>query len=98
MIEGRSFLYQDFGGTVYHISENGVQVIQTWPAHKIVAFVDGDRDRFEPNPILFSAFVQIILATYPQGANRKWRDQTAGSRAIVISPWSRQEFFIAGFV
>ena len=99
MIEGRPFLYEAIGRSVYHINENGVQAIQFWTSrHGIVAFVDADRDDYEPSPILFSPKVQIILATSPKGANRKWKDQVGGIKAIVITPWSRHELFLAGFV
>ena len=98
MIEGRSFLYEDIGRSVYHINENGVQAIQDWSSDEIVAFVDGDRDRYEPSPILFDPNVRMILASSPQGANRKWKDQKRRMKAIVIKPWLRHELLLAGFV
>ena len=98
MIEGRSFLYEDIGKSVYHINENGVQAIRDWSLDEIVAFVDGDRHNYEPNPMLFNPKVRMILASSPQGANRKWKDQKRRMKAIVIKPWSRDELLFAGFV
>ena len=98
MIKGRSFLYQDLGGTVYHINENGVRAIQSWPSGEIVAFVDGDKDEYEPSDMLFQDSVQIIIATSPKGSTGKWIEQAGGVDAIVTELWSPHELFQAGFV
>jgi len=98
MIEGRSFLFQDLNRTVYHINENGVQAIQSWSSDEIVAFVDGDRQNYEPSLMLLDDKVQIIMASSPKGARGKWTEQAGDVKVIVTEPWSPHELFLAGFV
>ena len=99
MIEGRSFLYQDIDKSVYHINENGVQVIQSWSLDEIVAFIDGDKKDYEPHSeLLLGKKVQVIVASSPKGTNGKWVDQVGGVKTLVIEPWSPHELFLAGFV
>jgi hypothetical protein len=44
IIEGRPFLYQAIGGTVYHIAKKGVEEVQSWSSKETtVAFVDDDK-------------------------------------------------------
>ena len=98
MIEGRSFLFQDLDRTVYHINENGVQAIQSLSSDEIVAFVDGDRENYEPSLMLLDDRVQIIMASPPKGARRKWTEQAGDVKVIVTEPWSPHELFLVGFV
>jgi hypothetical protein len=98
MIEGRPFLYQDLDQFVYHINENGVQAIQSWSSDEIVAFVDGDRESYEPRPMLLDNKVQIIMTSTPKGASMKWTEQAGGVEVIVTELWSLHELFVAGFV
>ena len=100
MIEGRPFLYQDREGTVYHINENGVQAIRSWPLDiNIVAFVDGDKRGAEPRSMLWQDNVRIILASSPKGTQTSWAKQReAEIKIIATTPWSDLELFIAGFV
>ena len=98
MIDGRSFLYQGLDRTVYHINENGVRPIHAWRSGEIVAFVDGDKDEYEPSRMLFQNSVQIIMASSPKGSRGKWMEQAGGVEAIVTELWSPRELFVAGFV
>ena len=99
MIEGCPFLYQASNGTVYYVNENGVQVIQSWSSDaEIVAFVDGVEDNYDPNCMLRSCTVQIILASPPKGANRRWTKRAGGVTTLATKLWSPRELFLAGFV
>jgi len=100
MIEGRSFLYQAQNKTVYHVNEEGVKVITSWPQNEdIVAFVDGDEAGYEPDHMLREDGVQIILASSPKGATARWIQQTTGHIEIIVTNlWSLQELFVTGFV
>ena len=99
MIEGCPFLYQASDGTVYHVSENGVEAIQVWLSDEvIVAFVDGDEKNNDPKHMLRRDTVQIILATSPRGADRGWMKQVGGVTTFVTELWSPRELFLAGSV
>jgi len=98
MMEGRSFLYQDLDRTVYHINEDGVQAIQSWSSDEIVAFVDGDRESYEPRLMLLDERVQMIMTSSPRGARGKWTAQAGDIKVIVTELWSPHELFFAGFV
>ena len=102
MLEGRPFLYQAMGGTVYHVAENGVEVVRSWPSQEsITAFIDGDKGDFEPKTFLFDDFVQLVVASTPKGAYQKWTKQT-GHRSLifklVVELWSLNEFLLTGLV
>ena len=100
MIEGRPFLYQNWEGDVFHINEEGVQTIGTWPSNiNIVAFVDGDRHLAEPHQILWQNNVRVILASSPKGTQTSWEKQKRPDIKIIATAlWSDLELFMAGFV
>jgi hypothetical protein len=95
VIKGRSFLYQNLDGTVYHINENSFQAIQSSPSDEIVAFVDGDRESYEPSDMLLD---DRVLASSPKGASGKWTKQAGDVTVIATESWSSHELFLAGFV
>ncbi|KAH9978410.1 hypothetical protein BJV74DRAFT_888255 [Russula compacta] len=100
MIKGCSFLFQVNGTTVYHVSENGVEVISSWPLEKnIVAFVDGDKGDYKPNDFLLDRFVQLVVASSPKGTDQPWRKQGghgASIKAFVAKLWSLEELIHTG--
>ena len=101
MIQGRPFLYQASNGAVYSVNENGVQAIRSWESHDsegIVAFVDGNNDNYDPNHMLRISTVQIILASSPRGANRRWIKRAGVVLKLVTELWSPRELFLTGFV
>ena len=68
-----------------------------------MAFFDNDNDdKSQPKGFLLHSAVQIIVATSPRGAYRKWITQTMSSTTIftklAISRWSVSELFITGLV
>ena len=86
--------------TVYHVAEDGVEVVRSWPSDKtIVAFVDGDKKGFELNDILFKSSVQLIVASSPNVTSEKWIKQ-AGDTAteLAMKLWSQKELFLTGLV
>jgi hypothetical protein len=83
LLEGRPFLYQAMAGTVYHVTEKGVEVVKSWPSQKsITAFIDGDKGDYEPKSFLFDDFVQLVVASSPKGAYKKWTKQTGYRSSI----------------
>ena len=103
MIEGRPFLYQANDGTVYHINENGVEAIRSnrsWhPEEHIVAFVDGDKEGYQPAHMLtVNERIQIILASSPKGTGGMWTKQARSVKKLATKLWSPRELFIAGSV
>ena len=102
MIEGRTFLYQNMNGVVYHVSEMGVQAVQSWsPTQSIVAFVDGDKGDYQPDENLIHRSVQLIVAASPKGANQKWTKQLGESARMLklaIKLWSHKELLLTGLV
>jgi len=100
MIEGCPFLYQTSNGNVYSVNENGLHAIRSWSSDEdIVAFVDVGRNNYDdPNDILHHRTVQIILATSPRGANRRWIKRAGGVTKLITELWSPRELFVAGFV
>jgi len=103
LIAGRPFLYQTRKGTLYHVAESGVEAIgPSWSSDRhIVAFVDGDRGDCEPQDFLFSLpKVQIIVASFPKGANRKWLKHTGKVifTKLATRLWLPQELFMIGSV
>jgi len=99
MIEGCPFLYQASHGTVYSVNESGVQAIQSWSSNEdIVAFVDVGEDNDDPEDMLCGGTVQIILASPPRGANRRWIRRAGGVTKLATELWSPRELFLAGFV
>ena len=66
MIEGCSFLFQANKDAIYHVSEDGVEVIGSWGSDtKIVAFVDGDEGDYTPIRPLRQNAVQLVVASSP---------------------------------
>jgi len=104
MIEGCPFLFQAMQGTVYHVSEKGVEVVRSrsWsPKETIVAFVDIDRANHEPDHILRDRSVQLIVASSPKGTNQPWANQAGfliSITQLVIQLWSDKELFLTGSV
>ena len=98
MIEGRPFLYQAKNGIVYHVNENGVEVIRSWSStEETVAFVDGYKDN-KPGYMLIRESVQLILASSPRGASAKWVKQMGCVDVLTTKLWSPRELFLTGFV
>ncbi|KAI0264039.1 hypothetical protein BGY98DRAFT_1103716 [Russula aff. rugulosa BPL654] len=102
MIEGRPFLFQSTEDTVYHVAEEGVEVVQSWSSKEtIVAFVDGDDEKnHAPKRMLTRlSSVQLIVASSPNVSSEKWIKQ-AGHGSFVtrlaINLWSQKELLITG--
>ncbi len=94
-------------GTVYHVSQNGVEAIWVWssknPETHIVAFVDGDKEDCAPQSFLFHSSVQIIFASFPRGADQRWVRQAETNHEIIFTElatdlWSLRELFLTGLV
>jgi len=104
MIEGRPFLYQAIQGTVYHVAEKGVNVVQSWSSDEsIAAFVDGDQADCQPKDILLQSSMQIIMASSPEGVvpNQEWMKQLGCNSVITTLAtrlWSPSELFLTGLV
>ena len=99
MIDGCPFLYQAKNGTVYHVHENGVQVIESWlPAEEIVALVDGDKKDYEPDDMLTCPGVQIVLVSSPKDGNQAWMKDPDRVTVLVTELWSARELFLTGFI
>jgi hypothetical protein len=100
LIAGHRFLYQSDEGYVYHVSEKGVELIESaWESSThYVAFVDADQGLSEPNKILRNKSVRIILATSPRGATQNWLKQGNFVKFIKLATklWSARELFVAG--
>ena len=92
------------GGTVYHVTHNGVEVIRSpWvPETPIVAFVDGDKGYTEPKDVVCHSLVQIVMATFPKGAHQPWLEQLPSTiidfTILATSLWSPRELFLTGLV
>jgi len=101
MIEGRPFLHQAIGGTVYLVAEKGVEVVQSWRSQEaITAFIDGDKGD-EPKCFLFNPFVQLIVTSPPKGAYQKWVSKGSGGSFIfklAVKLWSLNELLLTGLV
>ena len=71
-------------GSVYHVAHNDVNAIQSvWsPKTHYMASVDGDKGDSEPEDFLFTPLVQIIVASFPKGANQRWIKQTGNCTMI----------------
>ena len=103
LIAGRPFLYQTIEGNVYHVTQNGVEEIWSYwsPKIHIVAFVDGDKGESKPKCFLFQDSVQIIVVSYPEGANQRWIEKVGNFTIITklaTSLWSPRELFLTGLV
>jgi hypothetical protein len=99
MIQGCPFLYQAPDGVVYSVNEDGIQAIQYWESDEgIVAFVDGNKDNYDPDYMLRISTVQIILASSPRGANRGWIKRAGAIKKLATELWSPGELFITGCV
>ena len=104
LIAGRPFLYQTSDGTVYHVTHNGVEAIQSFwlPEAPIMAFVDNDEGYTRPKDVIRHFLVQFVVATPPKGASQPWLDQLLGSMTsftkLAISLWSPRELFLTGLV
>ncbi|KAN0103607.1 hypothetical protein V8E52_011816, partial [Russula decolorans] len=97
MIEGRPFLFQAIEGTVYHVAEKGVKVVQSWSSKEtIVAFVDFDAGDYRPNWTLIRHSVQLVVASSPEGANHKWTKQLGHITRLAIKLWSSEELLRTG--
>ncbi len=102
MIEGRPFLYQAYEGTVYHVTEKGVEAVQSWSSKEtIVAFVDDDGGEYGPKNFLIRRTVQLVVASSLEGAYLKWTKQTGHASFITqlaVKLWSHEELFLTGSV
>jgi len=101
MIEGRPFLYQAKGGTIYHVAEKGVEDVGSWsPKQPIVAFVDGDGGIAPKDNISYSS-VQLIMASSPKGTYPKWANQLGPGSCVTqlaMKLWSPKELLLTGLV
>jgi hypothetical protein len=101
MIEGRPFLFQPDRETVYHVTEDGIKVVQSWPSDEaIVAFIDGDRVDFKPKDFLTDdCSVQFIVASSPKVTSQSWIKQGGDTvTELAIDLWSQKELLVAGLV
>jgi hypothetical protein len=103
LIAGRPLLYQNDDRDVYHVSQNGVEVIKSLspPKTHIMAFVDGDSGDCRPQTFLHSPLVQIVVATSQQGAYQGWVEQASNHTVVTTlatSLWSLHEGFLTGLV
>jgi hypothetical protein len=102
MIEGRPFLFQSFKGTVYHVTQAGVEIVSSMSTQgNITAFIDGDKGGCEPEEFLRYPSVQLIVAASPKGANLNWNKQLGDGGAIqtfAFKLWSREELLLTGLV
>ena len=100
MIKGRPFLFQPAEGTVYHVAEKGVEMVQSWsPKGAIVAFVNGDG--FKPEHTIRRPSVQLIVASSPKRTYSDWAKRLGpGSfvAQIAVKLWSPKELFLTGLV
>ena len=104
MINGSPFLYQTLGGTVYHVSDT-ITTITSWPSGsgsgKIVAYVDADEKKFEPQSFIRHRSVKIIAASSPKGTNQPWMKQMGNVGfpiTFASALWTDSELFVTGFV
>jgi len=101
MIEGCPFLFQATRGTVYHVAEKGVQVVQSWSSiETIVAFVDADQYH-EPQPFLVHDSVRLIVASSPKGIIPVWTKRADLAQSIpqfATELWSYKELLLTGLV
>jgi len=51
----------------------------------IVAFVDGDKESYDPDDMLGMETVQIILASSPRGVNRGWVSKQVTLQCLQLS-------------
>ena len=99
MIEGCPFLFQDTDGIVYHVNENGVDLIWSWSSNEyIVAFIDGDYKNYESKRMICHDPVQIIMTSSPNGTTGDWVNQAGGVTTLATDLWSFRELFLTGFV
>jgi hypothetical protein len=100
MIEGRPFLFQPDRGTVYHVANDGVNVVWSRPPDEaIVAFVDGDPEDFVPQKFLIHHSVQLIVASSPKVSSEKWIKQAGNTvTQIATNLWSEKELLLTGSV
>ena len=102
MINGSPFLYQTLDGTVYHVSDT-VTTITSWPsgAEKIVAYIDADEKKFEPQSFIRHRSVKIIAASPPRGTDQPWMKQMGNVGfpiTFATALWTDSELFVTGFV
>jgi hypothetical protein len=103
LIAGSPFLYQTKERTVHHVNQEGVVAIRSpWLAKThIVAFVDGDKGDGEPHHFLDHSLVQIVVASSPRGAYRKWYKQSGNTTSftrLATRLWAPHELFLTGLV
>jgi hypothetical protein len=102
MINGEPFLYQSLRGIVYHVS-NTITAINSWRSRSgnIVAYVDADEKKFEPQMFIRDPLVKIIAASSPSGTNQPWLTQMGNigfPLTFAIALWTDSELFVTGFV
>jgi hypothetical protein len=95
-------VYQTKDRYVYHVSPNGVELIDSWVRRTpIVAFIDAENANSEPRGFLLNHHVKIILASSPRGAHQKWLDQIGDATVFEMLGtrlWSPRELFLTGLV
>jgi hypothetical protein len=102
MINGEPFLYQSLRGTVYHVSDT-ITTINSWPSGSgdIVAYVEADEKKFEPQMFMRHPQVKIIAASSPSGTNQPWLTQMGNvgfPLTLATALWTDSELFVTGFV
>jgi hypothetical protein len=107
MIKGRRFLFQSAAGTVYYVTEAGVEIVWSLVSRpdpitdSITAFIDGDKGNCQPMGFLLRKSVQLIVAASPKGVKQSWVKQTGDLSFVskfVVKLWSRKELILAGLV
>ena len=105
MIKGRRFLFQSAAGTVYYVTEAGVEIVRSLLSRpdpitdSITTFIDGDKGNCEPKGFLLRKSVQLIVATSPKGVKQGWVKQTGDDSFVsrfAVKLWSRKEFILTG--
>jgi hypothetical protein len=101
MINGEPFLYQSLRGTVYHVSDT-ITTINSWPSGSgdIVAYVEADEKKFEPQMFMRDPRVKIIAASSPSGTNQPWMTQMGNvgfPLTLATALWTDSELFVTGF-
>ena len=102
MINGEPFLYQSLGGTVYHVSDivTTITSLPSGPAD-IVAYVDANEKKFEPQMFIRRPWIKIIAASSPSGTDQPWLKQMGNigfPLTFATALWTDTELFITGYV
>ena len=105
MIKGHRFLFQSAAGTVYYVTEAGVEIVRSLLSRPdpitdpITAFIDGDMGNCQPKGFLIRKSVQLIVAASPKGVQQNWVKQTGDDSFVskfAVKLWSRKELILTG--